>query len=231
MTPMDTKPLSPSERKSLTRPQANKLGEAFTAALLKANPFSDEAQDLIENSWDQIRDEVEAASVEAINRVLDRKRNTITIRVRVKRGRTGRQVFADTGRVQYVTGNVADSAPLIPGDGYEEVDFVFFKAGRRLKDSEVEEERRKRGLVRDLEAQAEANLLRPEFADEHWNGDSTVISTTGVMSTSTGASVAGVTAIGSAASPASCPWSLRLWALLDFWVFWTLGALFRSLSG
>lgn len=172
MTPMDITPLSPSQRKRLTEPQVRKLGDAFAASLYKLNPFSDEGQDMIENSWDEVRAEVEAADVEAINRVLDRKRNTITFKVRVKRGRTGRQVFADTGRVQYVTGSVADSAPLIPGNGYEEVEFRFWRIGRRLKDSEVEAERAKYGVVRDLEAQAQVNADHPEFADDHFNGDS-----------------------------------------------------------
>lgn len=169
---MDTKPLFPSDRKHLTEPQINKLGDAFTAALRKVSPFSDEAHDMIENFWDQVKAEVEAANVEAINRILDRKRNTITFKVRVKRGRTGRQVFADTGRVQYVTGSVADSAPLIPGDGYDEVEFRFWRVGRRLKDSEVAAERVKYGVTQDLEAQAQVNADHPEFADKHPNGDS-----------------------------------------------------------
>jgi hypothetical protein len=153
-------------------PQATKLGSALTASALKANPFSDEAQDLIENSWDQVQAEAEAALVDVLNRVLDRKRNTITIRVKVKRGQTGQQVFASTERAQYVNKKVANGAPLIP-EGEEEVDFVFFKPGRRMSDAEVETERAKRGLVRDLEAQAAANSGdNLKFADEHPNGDS-----------------------------------------------------------
>ena len=55
------------------------------------------------------------------------KRNTIVFKVKVKRGQKGTRVFKATGRILYLTEGVADSAPLIPGNGEEKVNFVFFK--------------------------------------------------------------------------------------------------------
>lgn len=170
---MDTKPLTPSvDRKFVTEPQIVKLTTAFGAAIRKASPFSDEAQEIIENEWDLIKDELIAANEGVIRVHLDRKRNTITFRVKVKRGLTGQQVLKATGRAIYKDDAAVESMPLIAGSGEEEVEFVFFKPGRRLSDAEVEQERHKRGLVRDLAAQAQANADHPEFADDHWNGDS-----------------------------------------------------------
>lgn len=63
------KPLSPS--------QIAKLQEMHGASLRKANPFSDEAQDFIENSWEEYKAEIDEACVAAINRVLERKRGCV----------------------------------------------------------------------------------------------------------------------------------------------------------
>jgi hypothetical protein len=107
-----------------------------------------------------------------VGEVLDLLTNTITVKVKVKRGQTPQQVLDGTGRIQYTDKTVVETMPLEGGDGEEEVEFVFFKVGRSLHDSEVEAERKKRGLVRDLAAQAQYNADNPDFATYHPNGDS-----------------------------------------------------------
>lgn len=74
---MDTKPLTPSARKRLTKPQIRKLSDAFEASLEKKNPFSDEVQDLIANSWNEAQSEVEDAIAQALERVLARRRKGV----------------------------------------------------------------------------------------------------------------------------------------------------------
>ncbi len=107
-----------------------------------------------------------------VGEVLGLLTNTITVKVKVKRGQTPQQVLDGTGREQYTNKAVVASMPLSDGEGEEEVEFVFFKVGRSLPDSEVEAERRKRGLVQDLAAQAQYNADNPDFATDHPNGDS-----------------------------------------------------------
>ena len=176
---MDTKPLTPSvEKKHITEPQIVKLTTAFGAGIRKANPFSNEAQEIIENEWDLIKDDLITANEAVLRAHLDRKRNTITVKVEVKRGLTPQQVLDNTGRKQYTNSSAVASMPLIPGDdeipeGNEaEGTFVWFKPRRGITDAEVEQERAKLGLVRDLEMQAKYNADHPEFADTHPNGDS-----------------------------------------------------------
>jgi hypothetical protein len=107
-----------------------------------------------------------------VGEVLGLLTNTITVTVKVKRGQTPQQVLDGTGREQYTNDTVVASMPLQDGEGEEEVEFVFFKVGRSLPDSEVEAERKKRGLVQDLAAQAQYNADNPDFATDHPNGDS-----------------------------------------------------------
>jgi hypothetical protein len=106
-----------------------------------------------------------------ISEVLGFLTNTITVKVKVKRGQTPQQVLDGTGCIQYTYKTVVKTMPLEGGDGEEEVEFVFFKVGRSLPDSEVEAERKKRGLVRDLAAQAQYNADNPDFATDHPNVD------------------------------------------------------------
>lgn len=162
-----TTSLNPSK---ISDNQIHKLGVQFQTALRKAEPRSVEAQDLIENSWDELKEEIQKAFDQAVQTVLDRKRNTITFKVKVKRGLTGQQVLDNTGRKQYKTQSVVDNMPLLPGEGYEEVEFRFFKANRSTPDSEVEARLKEYGLVRDIAAQAQCNADHPEFADNHPNG-------------------------------------------------------------
>ena len=107
-----------------------------------------------------------------VGEVLGLLTNTITVKVKVKRGQTPQQVLDGTGREQYTNKAVVATMPLQDGEGEEEVEFVFFKVGRSLPDSEVEAERKKRGLVQDLAAQAQYNADNPDFATDHPNGDS-----------------------------------------------------------
>ncbi len=106
-----------------------------------------------------------------VGEVLGLLTNTITVTVKVKRGQTPQQVLEGTGRKQYTNSTVVETIPLEGGDGEEEVEFVFFKVGRSLPDSEVEVERKKRGLVQDLAAQAQYNADNSDFATDHPNGD------------------------------------------------------------
>lgn len=166
---MNEASLNPSK---ISNNQIRKLGGQLEYALRKAEPFSAEAQDLIENSWDELKDETLAAISTAVQTVLDRKRNTITFKVKVKRGLNGQQVLDGTARKQYKTQSVVDSMPLLPGESEEEVEFVFFKANRSTPDSEVEGRLKEYGLVQDIAAQAQVNADHPEFADDHPNGAS-----------------------------------------------------------
>lgn len=107
-----------------------------------------------------------------VSEVLGLLTNTITVKVKVKRGQTPQQVLDGTGREQYTNKAVVETMPIEAGCGEEEVEFVFFKVGRSLPDSEVEAERKKRGLIQDLAAQAQYNADNPDFATDHPNGDS-----------------------------------------------------------
>ncbi len=166
---MNDASLNPSK---ISNNQIRKLGVQFEDALRKAEPLSAEAQDLIENGWDELKDETLAAISTAVQTVLDRKRNTITFKVKVKRGLTPQQVLDGTARKQYTNDTVVETMPLEAGEGEEEVEFVFFRANRSTPDSEVEARLKKRGLVRDIAAQAQCNADHPEFADDHPNGAS-----------------------------------------------------------
>ncbi|MFA5991510.1 MAG: hypothetical protein WC794_04680 [Candidatus Doudnabacteria bacterium] len=168
---MNTKSLSPSERKRLTESQIIKLGTTFMAALRKADPFADQAQDLIENSWDELKGRLEVANVFAINQVLN-DRDVFTFRVKVPRWRTVRAIFADTKCWhKKIDKKTDDEAPYVTTMGEEEVTFVFFQIHGEIRHDQVEAERSKRGLVRDLAAQAQVNADNPTFADDHWNAD------------------------------------------------------------
>ncbi|HEX9503483.1 MAG TPA: hypothetical protein VF974_04155, partial [Patescibacteria group bacterium] len=74
----------------------------------------------------------------------------------------------------YTNSDVVSTMPLIGGDAeeWEGFDFEMFKVGRQISDAQVEKERTKRLLTRDLEVQVLINALHPEFADQHPNGDS-----------------------------------------------------------
>lgn len=157
---MATKPLSPS--------QIAKLQEMHSASLRKANPFSDEAQYLIENSWEEYRAEVEEACVAAINRILERKRNTIIVEVEVDYDRPPQGMIEALDRRQYVDGDVVDQIPR-RRQGKQRVKVEFFKLGHSASDEEAAQERTARNLVRDEYAQAAVNEKDKAFADEHPN--------------------------------------------------------------
>lgn len=95
----------------------------------------------------------------------------IVVTVRVRRGRTVQRLLDDTGRHKDIDAHAIATMPLIAGEGEEEVEFVFFREDRISEPWNVEAERRKRGLVQDLEAQIQCNIDDPVFADDHPNGD------------------------------------------------------------
>ena len=162
-------PLSPS--KIVSDNQIEKLKTQFGDALRKVNPFSEDAQDLIETSWDELRDEVTQGCVGAINRVLERKRNTIPILAkRVDYTRTPMQVIKATGRVEYVDEDIAKTMPRLGEGVRENMEVVFFKLGRNVGAEELDREYELRGLVPDPYAQAAVNEQDSAFADKHPNG-------------------------------------------------------------
>lgn len=165
------KPLSPS--------QIAKLQEVFGSGLRKANPFSDAAQDLIENSWPDLKSELEEACVAAINRVLERKRveaasNMIVRHAKVNRARTPQRMLDALNRQQYVESSVVES---MPRGQSEEDDVHFFQVGKAdhyISDDELEKEYELCGFVpADPYKVAVVNEDDPAFADKcpnvtHW---------------------------------------------------------------
>lgn len=108
-----------------------------------------------------------------VDRVRSEVSNTIVVQMNdIKRGRSAKQLLDATGRAQYTEKASVATMPLIGAGGPLSGEFVWFKPDRRLSDAEVEEERVKRGLVRDLEMQLQYNEEHPDFADVHPNGDS-----------------------------------------------------------
>ncbi len=156
------------ERKPLTPPQTEKFADLIRVALRKNNPFSDEAQDLIENHWDELKDEMLEAVNGVVKRAIERKRNTIIRAVKVNRSRLPQEMLDATGRAKYLNDSVVEGIPR--GEGNEEVTVEFFKLGRYVSDNELEKEYTKRGLTPDPYAVAAVNEADPAFADEHPNG-------------------------------------------------------------
>lgn len=74
MTPSATS--TPTTTKPITKGEIGKLQDLLGAALSKVNPFSSETQDLIENEWDLVKDELLNANVAVLNTILDRKRRS-----------------------------------------------------------------------------------------------------------------------------------------------------------
>lgn len=151
----------------LTPSQIDKLLDLFRAALRKLNPFSDEAQDLIEHHWDDVKAEVSTAVVDALNRVLVRTRNTIIRTVKVVRTSSPKEMLDATKRVQYTDKSVVEGIPK--GEG-EDVTVEFFKLGKYVSDETLDLEYQKRGLTPDPYAQAAVNEADPAFAEEYPNG-------------------------------------------------------------
>ena len=150
---------------SLSPSQIGKLQESLGAALRKINPFtSEEGQDLIENHWSELKDEVVEALVGAVNRVLERMRNIIIRKVTVNRNRTPQQALDATGRRQYTDKSVVKAMPC---DGKAEEEVVFFYPGRRLSCVELAAEYERRGRKPDPLAQIKANEDDSAFADKH----------------------------------------------------------------
>lgn len=158
---MATKSLSPS--------QIAKLQEMLGSSLRKSNPFSDEAQDFIENSWDELKQAIESACVAVIRQMLDHKRNTIIVEVDVNYDRSQQQMLDALSRWQHIDASIVPEIPC-QHRGQERVVFEFFRLNRYASDKEVEQERTERGLVRDVYAQAAVNEANPVFAHSHPNG-------------------------------------------------------------
>ena len=156
--------------KTITPSQIGKLQELFGAALRKSNPLSEEAQDLIEKEWDDLKGGVTDAMTEAINRVLDDKRDTIDRIVMVNRGLTPQEVLDATSRIQYADKKVVASMPG-RGEGEEKITVKFFKLGCYIGVDDLAMEYERRGLRPATPYEiAAVNTADPFFADKHPNG-------------------------------------------------------------
>ena len=107
---------------------------------------------------------------EFLNIALQRveQRRTIIRKVFVNRGRNSQQMIDATGCAQNTCKSVVDA---IPHDGIdnEEVVFEFFRLSRYSRDATVEQERIKRGLTRDIQAQLAVIKADTSFVDKHSN--------------------------------------------------------------
>lgn len=164
MTPMTTMSLSPSK--------IGKFQEMFGAALRKDdNLFDEEAQSIIENDWDDLKPELESACVAAINKVRERKRNTIVVVAKkVDYNRTPRKVISATGRVEYLDSDVVSTMLRRTKGVVENLPVVFFKLGRPVTAEELEHEYEQRNLTPDPYAQSAVNEEDLSFADKYPNG-------------------------------------------------------------
>jgi len=157
---------------SLSPSKIGKFQEMFGAALRKAEYlFDDEAQQIIENDWNELCPELESACVAAINKVRERKRNTIVVVAKkVDYTRTPLLAIQATRRTENLTNSVVATMPRRAEGMVENLPVVFFKLGRNVTAEELEREYEHRGLVPDPYAQAAINEQDSAFADEHPNG-------------------------------------------------------------
>ena len=125
-----------ANRKPLSPSQIVKLQEMFGASLRKANPFSDEAGDLIENRWDELKDELEVMSIAAINCVLERMRNTIVVEVDYDAPNAIATAISDGNFGGKYLGLKPDEIPLF-GSGQATPEVKEVCLGRRALTSEV----------------------------------------------------------------------------------------------
>lgn len=155
--------------KLLSPSQIGKLQEVFGAGLRKSNPFSDEAQDLIENSWPLLRADLERACVEVVSRLIQRNRDTIAFEVEVDYDRNKVSIVSELYLAWHSADYGALSEIVPPATGKRKVLFEFFQLDRKASDEEVGQERVARRLVLDPYAQMAINEQNPWFADEHPN--------------------------------------------------------------
>ena len=159
-----------ANRKPLSPSQIAKLQEMFGASLRKVNPFSDEAQDLIENHWDELRDELEVMSIAAINCVLERMRNVIVHRhvKKVNRSRTPQEALDALNRRRYTDDEVVMAMPRGQGEGAV---IYFLPVDRNISSNDdLEKEYQSNGWVAaDPYSVAAVNEEYSVFADEHPN--------------------------------------------------------------
>lgn len=155
-----------------TEEQLGHILEMWKRRLKGRKLTNPEAQAIITNGGFYLPVMDQAADV-LVDRVRSEISNTIVVQMNdIKRGRTTQQLLDATGRTQYTEKKSVATMPVIGNGGPLSGEFVWFKSDRGLSDAEVEEERIKRGLVRDLEMQLHYNAEHPEFADTHPNGDS-----------------------------------------------------------
>jgi hypothetical protein len=155
----------------LTPSQIDKLLDLFRVALRKVNPFSDEAQDLIEHHWDEVKTEVYTAVANALSRVLERTRNTVICNAHCFRTRSPEEMINALNRYfpEKFNRDLSILKNIPRGEG-DEVAVQFFKLDRWVSDDLLALEYQKRGLTPDPYAQAAVNEANPDFAIKYKNG-------------------------------------------------------------
>ncbi len=168
---MDT-PLSPSVTETdqyLTEGQIGKICEMIAATLRKErNRFpKGSVQDIIEKHTTQLQKEMASATVTVFENIIVLTSNIITRPVKVNRHRKPQEMIEALGRVQYTEKSVVKIIPMEEG---EDKVVEFFKMDQFTSDDKLDQELDRRGLKRDIYAQAAVNEADPTFADTHPNG-------------------------------------------------------------
>ncbi|HPN81103.1 MAG TPA: hypothetical protein PK619_00300 [bacterium] len=112
---------------------------------------------------------MDAAADMMVDRVRTEMFNTIVRTVRnIKRNQTVRQAIDATGRNQYGDDKLLATMPW--GEGPEEVELVYVRAGKQLSPVEQERFLAEHDLIPDPQAQMADNEQNPGFADKYRNG-------------------------------------------------------------
>lgn len=149
---------------AMTDGQIDKAVDQYRALLRKHR--SELGSEFVQHILGQPEYVAEQAMV--LRRRVEATSNLVIRHTIVNRDRSPEQVFAATGRKQYLDQDVVNTVPRGKGT---EVDVIFFKVGRRLSDLDLEKEYELRGLIPvDPCSQAAVNEADPAFADSHPNG-------------------------------------------------------------
>lgn len=156
-----TQVMTPS---SITAGQIGKIQDLLGAGLRKSGLQSEPTQEVIETQGDLLVVELVAAvrrRVEAVSKMITRP-------FKVDRTKTPAELLVACKRTPwYIDEKVL---ALMPMDGPEEGELVFFPLERYVSVVEIPGVLDTHGLVPDYAAQMQVNADDPAFADEHPNG-------------------------------------------------------------